>query len=90
MKHDTITAAELARNLARIIDRVRLSGKSLYVIRGRQTIAELKPPPKRGFPCSQLPELLASLPKVGDEAKAMEEDLTHIRATSDLPENPWD
>ena len=90
MNHDTISATELARNVARSIDRVRMSGQSLYITRGTQTIAELKPPPKSGFPCSQLPELLASLPKLGDDADAMQDDLNHIRGSSDLPENPWD
>jgi antitoxin (DNA-binding transcriptional repressor) of toxin-antitoxin stability system len=38
--HDTITATELVRNLSVIIDKVRLTGHSLYITKGSQTVAE--------------------------------------------------
>jgi len=87
--HDTITSTELVRNLSVAIDRVRLTGHSLYITKGSQTVAELSPPPKRGVAMSQLSALLKSLPRLGTDATVMAEDLDHIRHQANLPENPW-
>ena len=35
--HDSITATELVRNLSFIIDKVRMTGHSLYITKGSQT-----------------------------------------------------
>ncbi|WP_163836679.1 hypothetical protein [Spartinivicinus ruber] len=89
-QHDSISATELARNMASVIDKVRVSGHSVYITKGSQTIAELSPPPKQGFPIEQLGSLLASLPSLGNDAQQMAEDLKAARSRADLPENPWD
>jgi len=88
--HDTITATELVRNLAVAIDKVRMTGHSLYITKGSQTVAELSPPPKPGLPINKLAGLLKSLPKLGDDASAMAKDLETIRHQANLPENPWE
>ena len=88
--HDTITATELVRNLSVIIDKVRLTGHSLYITKGSQTVAELSPPPKPGLPIKKLSGLLKSLPKLGDDVSAMTKDLEKIRRHTGLPDNPWD
>ncbi len=87
--HDTITATELVRNLANAIDKVRITGHSLYITKGSQTVAELSPPPKRGLPISKLPALLKNLPNLGKDAATMAEDLETIRRKAQLPNNPW-
>ncbi len=87
--HDTITATELVRNLSVAIDRVRITGHSLYITKGLQTVAELSPPPKPGLAINKLAGLLRSLPKLGDEATALAKDLESIRRQANLPENPW-
>lgn len=87
--HDTITATELARNLSAVIDRVRLNRRALSVTKGSQTVAELGPPPKAGYPIARLGEMLASLPGLGNGAADMLEDQQHIRRLAALPENPW-
>lgn len=89
-KHESVTATELARNMASVIDRVRYTGKSLYITKGSQTIAELSPPPKAGFPAEGLNDFLASLPKLGDDAQQMSDDLRMVRDNASLPESPWD
>lgn len=86
---DTITATELVRNLSFAIDKVRITGNSLYITKGAQTVAELSPPPKPGLPINKLAELLKSLPKLGDDASAMAKDLEKIRRQATLPEDPW-
>ena len=90
LAHDTITATELVRNLAVAIDKVRMTGHSLFVTKGSQTVAELRPPPKAGVPISKLAEVLKSLPKLGDDVSAMAKDLESIRLNARLPENQWD
>ncbi len=87
--HDTITATELVRNLSVAIDKVRITGHSLYITKGSQTVAKLNPPPKPGLPIGKLAELLRSLPKPGDDASAMAKDLHKIRRQASLPRNPW-
>lgn len=88
--HESITATELVRNLSAAIDKVRVSGRSLYITKGTQTVAELSPPPKAGFPMTNLTDFLASLPKLNDDAEAMANDLRKIRAQAGLPETSWE
>jgi hypothetical protein len=88
--HESVTATALARNLSVMIDRVRVSRRSLYITKASLTIAELGPPPKSGYPVSKLAELFDSLPKLGDDRKPMRSDLTSIRKRAILPESPWD
>lgn len=90
MKPDSISATELARNISMSIDTVRMTGQSLYITKGSQTVAELCPPPKRGFPIARLAEMIAILPKLGDDSKRMAKDIERIRSKAALPENPWD
>lgn len=88
--HETITATELVRNLSVAIDKVRITGHSLYITKGSQTVAELHPPPKAGLPTNKLAGFLKSLPKLGDDTSAMAKDLETIRRQAKLPESPWD
>lgn len=88
--HETITATELVRNLSVAIDKVRITGHSLYITKGSQTVAELGPPPKVGLPINKLAGLLQSLPKLGDDAAVMAKELENIRRQARLPESPWD
>lgn len=87
---DTISTTELVRNLAVVIDRVRISGRRLAITKGNQTVAELSPPPKAGYPIADLGTLLASLPGLGEGAQSMADDFAQIRQRAALPGNPWD
>ena len=87
--HETITATQLARNLAVAIDQVRISGKPLYITKGSQTIAELSPPPKVGFPMAKLAALLKALPKLEGDLSKMAVDIKKIKRSSRLPQSPW-
>lgn len=93
MRHDlteSVTTTELVRNLSVAIDRVRLTGRRLAITKGSQTVAELSPPPKGGYPIARLGELLASLPKLDADDRAMADDLALIRQAGELPDTPWD
>ena len=88
--HETVSATELVRNLSVLIDKVRISNRSLYITKGSQTVAELSPPPKPGLPVGELGRLLGSLPRLGEDAESLVADMDAIRAQGQLPENPWD
>ncbi len=87
--HETITATDLVRNLSVVIDKVRVSGRSLYITKGSKTVAELSPPPKVGCSVTKLTDLLRSLPRLKEDGTAMSEDLKAIRKIATLPDNPW-
>lgn len=87
--HDSITATELARNLSTIIDHVRIHQHGRWITKGSQTVAELRPPKKAGYPIAQLGKMLASLP-LGEESAGLVKDQTCIRHQASLPVNPWD
>jgi antitoxin (DNA-binding transcriptional repressor) of toxin-antitoxin stability system len=87
---DTISATELVRNLSAVVDNVRISGQSLYITKGSQTVAQLSPPPKQGFPAAKLSDLLNSLPSLGDDAKDFSADIEKLKQHAQLPDNPWD
>ena len=89
MKHESISATELARNISTSVDKVRVSGKSIYITKGTQTVAELCPPPKTGCPVDQLAEMISSLPGLGVDAEAMSSDLKKARQQAKLPGDPW-
>ena len=88
--NQSITATELVRNLSGVIDQVRMSGKSLLIKKGTQTVAELHPPPKVGIPVTKLGELLASLPKLENEKTIMSQDVANLRKKAVLPKSAWD
>ena len=85
----TIKATDLVRNLSSTIDQVRISGKPLLITKGAKTVAELRPPPKVGFPVMRLQELFESLPSLGKEQPAMLRDMAKIREKARLPKDPW-
>lgn len=88
--HETISATELVRHFSAMVDKVRISGKSIYITKGVQTIAELSPPPKSGFPIQNLTTFLQSLPCLDEDADSMSKDLTSIKEQAKLPRNSWD
>lgn len=89
-QHETISATDLVRNFSTIVDQVRVSGRSLYITKGVQTIAELSPPPQSGFPIKNLANFLKSLPNLKDDAKKFSKDIRAMKNSIQLPENPWD
>ena len=50
----SISTTEMVRNLSAVIDKVRMSGQSLFITKGSQTVAQLSPPPKSGYPVDKL------------------------------------
>jgi antitoxin (DNA-binding transcriptional repressor) of toxin-antitoxin stability system len=87
--HPSVT--EVARHFAEYINRVAYRGERFVLMRGRKPVAELRPVPS-GSHLGQLPELLASLPRLSEEeAAGFAADLDLARAElAELPErDPW-
>jgi len=89
-RNETVSATELVRNLSAIIDKVRVSNRSLYITKGSQTVAELKPPPKVGLSVADFVHLLKALPSLGNDGGKFSEDLASLQHQAKLPDNPWD
>lgn len=86
------SVTEVARNFAEYLNRVAFRGEHFVLMRGRRAVAELRPVPS-GMRLGDLPELLASLPRLGsDDADAFEDDLATARGQlGNLPErDAWD
>jgi antitoxin (DNA-binding transcriptional repressor) of toxin-antitoxin stability system len=88
----TASVTDVARNFADYINRVACGGEHFVLMRGRKTVAELRPVPA-GRRLGELPALLASLPRLSaEDVEAFAEDLS--RATGglppELPRDPWE
>ncbi|MES9898579.1 MAG: type II toxin-antitoxin system prevent-host-death family antitoxin [Sedimenticola sp.] len=87
---DHVTATDLARNLATLIDRVRVSGKRIAITRGNREVAQLVPPLNEGASAAELLELLKSNPLTETERSSLADDLQTIRKNASLPPSPWE
>jgi antitoxin (DNA-binding transcriptional repressor) of toxin-antitoxin stability system len=87
----TPSVTDVARNFAEYINRVAFRGERFVLMRGKRAVAELRPVPS-GKRLRELPELLASLPRLSEgEAADLSADLDHARADlSRAPvRDPW-
>lgn len=82
------SVTEVARNFAEYVNRVAFRGEHFVLMRGRRAVAELRPVPA-GMCLGDLPDLLASLSRLGpDDAAAFEADLATARdQLGSLPEH---
>ena len=85
-----ISVTQLARNLADVVNRVAYRGERFLVVRGNRDVAEIGPPPK-GRPLSELPGILAALPRLKpEEVDSFEADLRGARESiRGVPQDPW-
>lgn len=85
----TISATELARNLANVIDQVRISHTRMTITKGNQAVAQLVPVAGNGTKLADLQVLLDNHSLSSTEQQNFNEDLETIRHAADLPESPW-
>ncbi len=87
-----VTVTDVLRNFADYINRVAYRGERFVLVRGGRPVAELGPLPS-GTRLADLPELLASLPRLdSEEAEAFEADIRRSRADLDRRpvDDPWE
>ncbi len=85
-----ISATELARNLASVIDQVRISRTRMTITKGNQAIAQITPIVASDVTLADLGQLLKanSLSKV--QKQSFGDDLDKIARNAELPESPWE
>ncbi len=84
-----MTVAQVARNFAEYVNRVAYRRESFTLLRGRKPLAELRPLPA-GARLSELPALLASLPRLtAAEAGDFAEDLAASRSEFGEARDAW-
>ena len=87
----TLSVTEMARNFARYINRVAFRGERFVLTRGDRPVAEIGPVPE-GKRLRELPDLLASLPRLSAaDAARFADDLDRARAelAALAPADPW-
>lgn len=85
-----ISATELARNLASIIDQVRVSRYRMVITRGNQDIAQITPVVNQHFTLGDLNTLLQRNRLNANERQAFRHDLNSLRQAATLPASPWE
>jgi antitoxin (DNA-binding transcriptional repressor) of toxin-antitoxin stability system len=84
------TVTEVLRNFSDYINRVSYRGERFVLMRGGRAVAELVPAPTTGRRLAELPAVLASLPRLGeDEAARLAHDLDSARSALEPPRDPW-
>lgn len=86
------SVTDVARNFSEYINRVAHRGERFLLTRGGKAVAELRPVPV-GRKLSELPDIFASLPRLGpEEAESFGRDIDAARAEADaVPvRDPWE
>jgi antitoxin (DNA-binding transcriptional repressor) of toxin-antitoxin stability system len=85
------SVTEVARHFSDYINRVAFRGEHFTLMRGNKPVAELRPVPT-GRRLGELPELVASLPRLSiEDATSLGDDLEAARRhLAELPlHDPW-
>jgi antitoxin (DNA-binding transcriptional repressor) of toxin-antitoxin stability system len=84
-----VTVTQVARNFAEYVNRVAYRRESFTLVRGKKPLAELRPLPT-GARLSELPGLLASLPRLtATEARDLAADLDASREELGEARDAW-
>ncbi|MDD5262161.1 MAG: hypothetical protein PHD76_09980 [Methylacidiphilales bacterium] len=84
MQHQEVSITEAARNFSDFVNRVAYRRESFFLVRGKKTVAELRPV-LAGSRLGELPALLSALPGLSDEEfEALQGDLNRIRSQRGL------
>jgi antitoxin (DNA-binding transcriptional repressor) of toxin-antitoxin stability system len=84
-----VTVTQVARNFAEYVNRVAYRRESFTLVRGKKPLAELRPLPT-GARLSELPGLLASLPRLTEaESRDLAADLDAARDELGEARDAW-
>ncbi len=85
-----ISATELARNLASVIDRVRVARVPMTITRGNQDIAQIVPVINSTVTVSDLAVLLNNNQLSQNQKRSFADDLAQLHQAASLPNSSWD
>ncbi len=84
-----VTVTQMARNFADYVNRVAYRRESFTLLRGKKPVAELRPLPA-GARLSELPSLIASLPRLSvADAGAFADDLAAFQVELGEVHDAW-
>ena len=84
-----VTVTQMARNFADYVNRVAYRRESFTLLRGKKPLAELRPLPA-GARLSELPSLIASLPRLTEaEAGEFADDLVTAQGELGQVHDAW-
>jgi prevent-host-death family protein len=88
---EQVNVTQAARQLSDLLNRVAYQGASFELTRGGRRIARLVPagPPKR-VRVSELNDIFAHIPKLGDDADAFERDIADAQSAIVPDRDPWE
>jgi len=88
---EQVNVTQAARQLSDLLNRVAYQGASFELTRGGRSIARLVPagPPKR-VKVSELNDIFARIPKLGDDAEAFERDIADVQSSLVPDRDPWE
>ena len=85
-----ISATDLARNLASVIDQVRVGRLPMTITRGNQDIAQIVPVINSTVSLADLDFLLSKNQLSKRNKQLFADDLSNIRQSATLNDSPWD
>ncbi len=85
-----ISATELARNLASVIDQVRVARVPITITRGNQDIAQIVPVINGTVSVSDLAGLLNNKQLSQSQKRNFANDLEQLHQAASLPTSSWD
>ena len=85
-----VSTTELSRNLANVIDQVRISRTRMTITKGSHEVAHLIPATGNGTTLADLQALLENSPLSAVEQLNFSKDIQTIRDAASLPESPWE
>jgi antitoxin (DNA-binding transcriptional repressor) of toxin-antitoxin stability system len=82
----TINATQAVRTFSELLNEIKYKGTTYTIERSGKPIAELSPvsPSVRKKTLSELPSILDSLPKLGDDAEVFAEDVEEVKKMQPL------
>ncbi|NEX15203.1 MAG: hypothetical protein C1943_00860 [Halochromatium sp.] len=87
---EQVNATQAARQLSDLLNRVSSQGVSFELTRGGRRIARLVPAPSpKALKVSELNDLFARLPRLGDETEAFEREIADAQSALVLDRDPW-
>jgi antitoxin (DNA-binding transcriptional repressor) of toxin-antitoxin stability system len=88
---ERMTVSDAEREFGNLVNRVYSEGISIELEQGDKVVARLTPAgPRSPLKVRDLNAFLQTLPQLGDDAKAFDQDLRDIRRQFPAEANPWD